>query len=187
MRYREFHYRWEWQLRSSPESLWPLLSDTNRFNRDAGLPVVAPPADGNAAFANTRRRLRFRRFGLTIEWEEQPFEWVRPFRFGVVRRLTRGPVAEMRVTAELQPQPDGGTHLVYQVWARPKSVLGLAVIPIQVGRISACRFDKVVRRYDQMMANGESPAVAPAPDARFATSGRKRLAQMSEKLIAQGS
>ncbi|PYS94055.1 MAG: hypothetical protein DMF64_01770 [Acidobacteria bacterium] len=186
MRYRDFHYRWEWQLRSSPESLWPLLSDTNRFNRDAGLPVVAPPAEGSAAFANAHRRLRFRRFGLTIEWVEEPFEWVRPFRFGVVRRLTRGPVVEMRVTAELKPQPDGGTHLIYQVWARPKSLLGLVVIPIQVGQISARRFDAVMRRYDEM-ATGAPHISAPAPDARFPTSGRKRLVQMSEKLIAQGS
>ena len=187
MRYRDFHYRWEWQLRSSPEALWPLLSDTNRFNRDAGLPVVAPPLDGSAAFANGRRRLRFRRYGLTIEWVEEPFEWVRPIRFGVVRRLTRGPVAEMRVTADLYPQPDGGTHLVYQVWARPKSPIGLIIIPLQVGLISARRFDAVVRRYDEMAATNESPAGVTAPDARFATSGRKRLTQMSEKLVAQGS
>jgi hypothetical protein len=35
----EFHYRWEWWLRSSPEQLWPFVSDTNRFNRNAGLPA----------------------------------------------------------------------------------------------------------------------------------------------------
>ena len=34
--FKEFHYRWEWHLKSSPEQLWPFVSDTNRFNRDIG-------------------------------------------------------------------------------------------------------------------------------------------------------
>ena len=34
---REYYYRWEWHLRSSPAALWPLVSDTNRFNRDTGV------------------------------------------------------------------------------------------------------------------------------------------------------
>ena len=55
MRLREFHYRWKWQLSSNPEALWPLLTDTNRFNRDTGLPAIElrpsePP------LANARRR-----------------------------------------------------------------------------------------------------------------------------------
>ena len=40
MNKREFHYRWEWQLRSRPEAFWPFISDTNRFNRDTGLPPM---------------------------------------------------------------------------------------------------------------------------------------------------
>ncbi len=184
--YREFHYRWEWRLKASPEALWPLISDTNRFNRDAGLPVVAPPTDVIAPLTNARRRLGFRRFGLAIEWEEEPFEWIRPYRFGVVRRLAHGPVAEMRVAAELTPLPEGGTHLTYQVWARPRSPLGLALIPIQVGQLSARKFAAVVRRYDERAGGGGSVPIAP-PDARFAPSGHARLAQAREKLIAQGA
>ena len=185
MPYREFHYRWEWRLKSSPEAIWPLLSDTNRFNRDADLPDVTPP-DGDTPLANARRRLGFRRFGLTVEWEEEPFEWIRPYRFGVVRRLTRGPVAEMRVEAELRPQTEGGTHLIYQVWARPSSPVGLLVIPFQIGRLSARKFAAVVRRYDELAANDEQTNNAPA-DATFPANGRARLRQMSEKLVAQGA
>ncbi len=40
MPYRDFHYRWEFDLESSPEQLWPLVADTNRFNRDTGVPEV---------------------------------------------------------------------------------------------------------------------------------------------------
>ncbi len=40
MPYREFHYRWEYDLKSSPETLWPFVSDTNRFNRDTSVPAL---------------------------------------------------------------------------------------------------------------------------------------------------
>ncbi len=40
MSYREFHYRWEYDLKASPENLWPYVSDTNRFNRDTNVPAL---------------------------------------------------------------------------------------------------------------------------------------------------
>jgi len=89
---REHHYHWEWRLRSSPEELWPLVADTNRFNRDARMPALETPGPGEAG----RRLLRLRKLGVPIEWEEQPFEWIRPHHFSVVRRYRRGPVEEMR-------------------------------------------------------------------------------------------
>src|SRR5436190_12173231 len=100
-----FDYRWEFDLRSSPEQLWPLLADTNRFNRDTGVPAVEVVNSPDAA---NSRRLRLTTFGVPVEWEEQPFEWVRPERFGVVRRYSRGPLAEMRVQIRLAPH-EGGT------------------------------------------------------------------------------
>jgi hypothetical protein len=99
---REFHYRWEFDLQSSPEQLWPLVSDTNRFNRDTAVPSVemVNPQAGR----NTRRRLRLTALGIPVEWEEQPFEWVRPLRFGVVRSYSKGPMSELRVRVELIPK-----------------------------------------------------------------------------------
>lgn len=98
---KEFHYRWEYELRASPQALWPLVSDTNRFNRDAGLPDVSAQGSVEAGGGVGRRRLKLRKLGVGVEWEEEPFEWVRPFRFGVARRYRTEPVSEMRVAAEL--------------------------------------------------------------------------------------
>jgi hypothetical protein len=64
---REFHYRWEFDLESSPEQLWPLVSDTNRFNHDTGVPAVEM-VDAQAG-RNARRRLRLSAFGIPVEWE----------------------------------------------------------------------------------------------------------------------
>src|SRR5437868_12204316 len=94
---KELVYRFELDLESSPEQLWPLVSDTNRFNRDAGVPAVERRGMG----PNARRRLRLSRLGIPIEWEEEPFEWVRPQRFSVGRQYLSGPVERMRTTLEL--------------------------------------------------------------------------------------
>src|SRR6185295_6243990 len=139
MPYREFNYHWTYDLKSTPEKLWPFVADTNRFNRDTSVPAIEVEAT-KSRLRNARRRVRLSMFGMPVEWEEQPFEWVKPERFGVKRTYSKGPVAEMRALAQLAPEADGGTRFTYDVWARPKSLLGFIVIPVQIGIIASRRF-----------------------------------------------
>src|SRR5215217_5397529 len=110
MPFREYHKRWKFDLKSSPERLWPFVADTNRFNRDTGVPKVDVEKEEKRR-PNSRRRLRLSIYGMPIEWEEQPFEWVKPVRFGVERIYSKGPMARLRARAELHEKPDGGTDL----------------------------------------------------------------------------
>ncbi len=190
MRFPERHYRWSWRLRASPEALWPLVADTNRFNRDTGLPAVR--ADGVESGTGLRRRLRFARFGLAVSWEEAPFEWLRPYRFAVLRRYRAGPVATMRVRVELQPLSGGGTRLRYHTWIRARNLLGSAGIPILMA-VSRRRFGAVFRRYDRE-ALGTAGPLQPAPlgsappgSARLAPGGEGRLEAGRRKLLEDGA
>jgi len=160
--------------------LWPLVSDTNRFNRDAGVPAVEQLGVGD----NARRRLRLTRLGIGVEWEEEPFEWVSPRRFSVTRRYTRGPVASMRTTATLEPR-DGGTRLVYEVRARPRGPLGLPAVALQVGVFSRRQFAEVFRAYDR--AAGTEPEVLPAPKPRLAPGAASRIETAREALVSAGA
>jgi class 3 adenylate cyclase len=135
---------------------------------------------------NARRRLRLSRFGVGIEWEEEPFEWVRPRRFSVVRRYTKGPVKEMHVAADLEALSRGGTRLVYSVRAWPRNLVGRLAIPIQIGLVSHRRFAAAFRDYDRRAAATEEPAAAAAEPARLAPGGRARLAAAAETLRASG-
>ncbi|HEX8772988.1 MAG TPA: adenylate/guanylate cyclase domain-containing protein [Pyrinomonadaceae bacterium] len=185
MGYREFHYRWEYELESSPEELWPLVADTNRFNRDTGVPSIE--VDRTETQAGTaRRRLRLFVMGQVVEWIEQPFEWIRPYRFGVVRQYRKGPLSEMRVLVELSRRPQGGTHLVYEIWVQPKNVLGIAAVPVQIGLLSRRSFTATLRRYDNLARSG-APPLFTKQAANFAQGGRARLRVLSEKLISQGA
>ncbi len=103
MSFREHHSRWEFDLKSSPDSLWPFVADTNRFNRDTGVPKLEIQS-GHKRLPNARRKVRFSIYGLPVEWEEQPFEWVKPMRFGVERVYSKGPMACLKVLGELTPK-----------------------------------------------------------------------------------
>lgn len=160
---REFHYAWSWDLPAPAEALWPLVSDTNRFNRDAGLPPVEDARLPGEELDNARRRLRIRVKGILLEWEELPFEWFRPWRFGVLRRYSRGPLEEMRVVAQLEELAPRRTRLTYQVFARPRGLVGLLTTPIQIGLISRITFGRTFRRYAESVAGSGSRDHPPPP------------------------
>jgi class 3 adenylate cyclase len=178
VRYPELHYQWLWRLRSSPEKLWPLVSNTDRFNRDTGLPAVSL-AEGQAQ-SNGRRRLGFTRYGVELEWEEEPFEWVRPYRFGVNRRYRTGPLQSLRVRAELIPQQDGGTRLVYDSWVLPRNLLGLVGTPPAMSFVNRRAFGAAFRTYDQMVQRGVWAAAAQAVE--LAPGGQARLEALQHEL-----
>jgi adenylate cyclase len=190
---RDFHYKWEFDLESSPDQIWPLVSDTDRFNRDSGVPSVEmlPNQDG---LPNARRRLQLSVLGIPVEWEEQPFEWIRPHRFGVVRRYSKGPMKELRVRVELTPQPGSsasadqaiGTRLTYEVRAQPANFIGLLAIPVQIGMISKRNFERTIREYDKLASHGRA-AMSETRNVAFSSGGRERLLTLSEKLVALGN
>ena len=177
----EFHYRWTFDLQSSPERLWPFIADTNRFNRDTGVPKVDVEKDGKRRL-NARRKLRLSIYGMPVEWEEQPFEWVKPSRFGIERVYSKGPMARLRARAELVEKPDGGTHLTYEIWATPRDLLGKTAIPLQIKLVTGPRLRAAILDYDKLAAAGA--AAAPAnPDTSLSSFDLSRLQALHQKLI----
>lgn len=185
MSYREFHYRWEYDLKSSPEKLWPFVADTNRFNRDTGVPSLEVESGTGKALKSGRKRLRLRAFGVPIEWEETPFEWVRPSRIGVTREYHKGPIAKLVVLIELSALPKGGTKAIYQVWAKPNGPLGLLAIPMQIGLVSARKFARAFKDYDQLVEAGkEQPE--PTEAREVSDTEKRRFDFLAEKLSEKG-
>jgi hypothetical protein len=68
---------WTWWFDQPPERLWPLLSDTPRFNEAMGLPKYQveeiPRPDGTMLRIGRGTLGRYR-----LEWEEAPFQWAAP-------------------------------------------------------------------------------------------------------------
>jgi class 3 adenylate cyclase len=180
MPFRELHRRWEFDLKSSPERLWPFIADTNRFNRDTGVPEIEVEA-APKPLRNARRKVRLSVFGVPIEWEEQPFEWIKPSRFGIERVYHKGPVARLRVLAELTPNAGGGTHLVYQLWSMPRNLPGALAISLQLNLIVARRFREAIQNYDAAAVNGASNE-ASEPNTSHSLFDLPRLHALRQKL-----
>jgi class 3 adenylate cyclase len=182
MAFREYHKRWEFDLKSSPERLWPFIADTNRFNRDTGVPQIEID-DSGKRLRNARRKVRLSIYGLPVEWEEQPFEWVKPVRFGVERVYSKGPLARLKMRAELRPKPEGGTHLIYEIWSTPRNISGVVAIPMQVNFVVARRFRESIKKYDDVAFQG-AVAETSEPNTSQSSFDLQRLASLKQKLIS---
>ncbi|HKB65497.1 MAG TPA: DUF5939 domain-containing protein [Pyrinomonadaceae bacterium] len=183
---RELHYHWEYDLKASPEKLWPFVADTNRFNRDTGVPSVEPARTTRERLRNARRRLRLSMYGMAVEWEEQPFEWVRPSRFGVARTYSKGPITELRALVELTPRAAGGTKLSYDFRAQPRSLVGGFLVSLQVKFSSSRRFARAFRKYDEIATSAVVDA-SPETEAELDSAAQSRLRVIGEKLLAEGA
>lgn len=179
----EFAYVWEFDTHAPPEALWTRMADTNRFNRDTGIPAL------NGRVIEQRgdeRHLGFRYFGLVaVEWDEEPFEWVRPLRFGVVRRYTASPLKELYIRVELQPRANGGTHLIYNARVVPRNLIGTLAIPIQIGILTRMGIARAVKRYD-LELTGNAPPLSKTNPSALTPGARPRLSSARENLRARG-
>src|SRR6185295_14809355 len=181
MSFREHHNRWEFDLKSSPESLWPFVADTNRFNRDTGVPKL-DVEQSRKPLRNARRKVRLSIYGMDVEWEEQPFEWIRPVRFGIERVYSKGPMARMRALAELTPNPNGGTTVTYEVRATPRNLIGVFAIPFEIKFKTGPKFQVAFKKYDELASAGVDASLTgseqPLPE-----SDRARIEVLGEKLL----
>jgi len=180
----ERHYRWTWDFKAAPDALWPLVADTDRSNRDCGFPPfkVRPPRKGEPPPEPGVRRLRSVYLGMVGEWEEREFEWVRPARFVVDRRFSRGPISRMVQSCELSALPGGGTRIVYEMRVTPVNLLGAVVVPLAVGFRMRRAVERTYRRYDQIAGNASLPPQRSRSP--FPRSGApQRLVQIAHRLV----
>ena len=180
---REFYFSWQWDLRSSPEEIWPFAADTNRFNRDTGQPEIEM-LDNVKGTKHLRMKLPI----IKVEWEEEPFEWTYPYSFGVLRTYSRGPVNEMRVQADFEPLPAGGTRVQYQTWIKTDNILAQLGIPFAIGVIAKGRFERAFRLYDRIVESAKGGSLIKIGNQRgLSSSGRARFKSLSVALIQQGT
>jgi len=144
---------------SSAEALWPLLADTDRLNRAAGLSrIEVEPLDGAGA---ARFLVSTRLGGFRVRYEERPAEFVERERFKFVRVLRGGPVRSIEMQIELGARSGGGTDVTLSLQIVPRwPMMGT------VARLNATRtlraLAREVRRIDVALGIGNALALAPA-------------------------
>lgn len=173
-----------------------MVADTNRFDKDARLPIVSFANPDAPARDNGRRDVFLTWMGQRIEWVEEPFQWVRPHQLSVTRHYSRGPLRRLTAKISLAPDAGGGTAFTYELFITPANLLGRLAAPIQLGRVFKRNVNRVIALYDREAAN----AVRAAADAlsnstllestrgvALAPGGNDRLSGFEKSLIERGS
>ncbi|HVJ91887.1 MAG TPA: DUF5939 domain-containing protein [Labilithrix sp.] len=108
------------QLASAPADVWPLITDTDRTNRIVlGTGNVYRPIEPGS---NTCARfiVETRAAGMSMSYEEAPFEWTLNKSFSVYRKMRSGPLRAYTYSVTLDPSSDGGTAVTYRLDLEPR-------------------------------------------------------------------
>ena len=148
---RQFNF--QWTLDAPTQQLWPLVADTDRFNRAIGLPA--------ANFNYDHSGKQFRVFGdakyngINVRWREHPFQWICEREMSVLREFESGPFEWVTSTVELHPLANRQTRLTHCIVVKPRGLLGKILTPIQFGVLTKRSMDKVYARLEEI-ANDRS-------------------------------
>lgn len=139
-------WSWTWDLRSSPQALWPLISDTRRLNRALGLTPFETELvheDGMAWY-----RAHKPRGGMTSRWDERPMEWVEGERIGTLRVYSEGPLEWLRSVTTLEPGPAGGTRVTQVVELVARKGWIRAAVRYETGVKTRKAYGRLFERFD---------------------------------------
>jgi len=182
MNRKVLHFEWNWQLYSTPEEIWPLVSDTNRLNQELNLPPLQK-TDLTYDLQEDHHQFSYNGIQHSEAWEEEPYEWERPYRFGLKRRYKNGSCRELKIQVDLMPN-DRGTRVRYQMWARPRSFFSRFTLPIRFHLIYRRRLKSTLRHYDQLLYRELKPYELE-PKKRLVRGGKQRLEDMVDALISE--
>lgn len=183
-----FQVDFAWDLEADPAELWPLVSDTDRFNRAAGLPL--PKYRTFHDESGMRRTGSMRLAGVSIEWEERPFEWVEGRRFGVLREFSKGPFVWFANVVELERLPTGGTRVHHRLRLLPRGLLGKLVAKVEIDWKARRTLEKVYRSIDRTLIAGRSASISNDPFEKgreLSASRKKRLQDRVAAALGRGA
>lgn len=156
--------------KSTPEALWPFVTDTERLNRAIGLGrITLEPNDDESA---ARHVVSTVSGGFPLEYEERPYEWVEPTDFSVRRDVRRGLVTRLVNSFKLKARDDGGTDVTVSVAAAPKYGFVSPVLRLQVGRFLSRIASEVERLDHDLASRAKHPGALAARVAQTEELGR---------------
>lgn len=109
---RKLQFARRLELSGPVDRVWGLLADTDRLNREIGIPLPAftympNEQGGTVAYAELKMG------GILLRYREHPFEWVKERVYSVRRSFGSGPIAEVIGKVEFEA---AGDHTILHVF-----------------------------------------------------------------------
>ena len=148
----------EREMHCAPASLWPLVADTDRFNRAIGLPT---PEYTFVQEGGERKRMAVARFnGMKMRWHERPFEWLEGRETSILREFETGPFQWVKSHVKLVPLDTDRTRLTHRIDVQPRGLIGKLLTPLQFGFVTSKAIDRAYKRIEFIGQQNESVIAA---------------------------
>ncbi|MCG8373911.1 MAG: adenylate/guanylate cyclase domain-containing protein [Balneolales bacterium] len=148
----QHQFTWTAQLKATPEQLWPFVSDVNYCLKLLGSPSVKKTQLSRSAPKGFLEITSAHLSSYTL-WEQEPFFWEKPYRFGVTRHYTVGFLKRLKFLVNLHPQKKG-TDLTVKIWVTGTKNSSFFLVKFFVERILKRRFMRVISEFDRIASNG---------------------------------
>lgn len=142
------------ELGQPPETYWPIVSNTDMMNQKLGL---APTENSfrPTSYGGSQLSVVTKSAGLTLAYEEFPFEWLAPHYLSVERIFHKGPLKYLKFAIRLEAisRPQGpGTKVSFEMHYVP-GLIGLVVKGIL--QMNLKQMIKVFEGYDEKFRRGD--------------------------------
>jgi len=155
------HLNWERTLPTrSLRAAWAVFSNTDRFNRAAGLGFTfrtEVDEHGNIVQVGTVKRL-----GLLIDWVDEPFEFVAPDWFRSVRRFRTGPLERLTTTVHLRRSTEA-VHLQYDIELVPAHWAARPIILLDAKTSIGPMVGRTIDQAASQLGDDPKPYALPSP------------------------
>ncbi len=140
-------FTWSIQLDAAPEELWPFISDTNQIFRLLGAPSVKKTQLSRTAPRGFIEVTNSRLSSYSL-WEQEPYFWEKPYRFGTTRNYKVGVLKQLKYQVDLIPNNEG-TIVNTRVWLTPSKKQLFLFAKLYIDRIIKYRYFKILKEYDK--------------------------------------
>ncbi len=175
--HKPVEWLWKFDLDAPADKLWPLITDSSRFNRALGLPVMEIEEKGGLLRGASVNG------GVRLEWTELPWDWVANRFVSLTRIYHRGFVRALRLVCRLEDRGAGTRVLVYWGWV-PRSLVGVALLRVGMPKIERA-YRRVLSRLERDVQRGEATALLPRHRPELTAPEEARLEKIAESLYRQ--
>jgi class 3 adenylate cyclase len=168
---------WVFDLKGTPEALWPHIADTSRMNRVLGT------AEMHFEERDGKRWGTAKNGGVRHDWLEVPWDWVANQWLTCLRIYERGFMRAMFAIHRVEPITTG-TRVYLYFGAVPRGALGAAAL-----RFGFPSLERAYRRVLPALAeqlDRARPEVLMLPPAPLVEAAEQRLTRQREALLARG-
>jgi len=180
---RVFRQTFDWAFDTPPDTIWPVIADTARFNEAAGLPnhpvTETPRADGSVEYVARARKGPF-----ALVWEERPVNWVWGKWFEHCRDFRTGPLKFLCARFELEPEGNGARGR-YTIEAAPNGAIGWSILATGFFRNAERSFGQMAAAAREYAAGRRETAFDFEPPP-LGEDARARLAAQIERIEESG-